>query len=82
MEEIIQQYPTFFKAGTKAAWNTLNKAADKKLGYGNDVAETYSQPIIDSNGKYWFVVNDEVSDLVDLSLCVSYESIAPKKETI
>jgi hypothetical protein len=82
MEEQGQQYPVFFKVVTKSAWVTLNQKADNILGYGNLSANTYSKPIIDQLGKYYFIVNQEVSELVDLSLCVPYESIALKIEEI
>lgn len=82
MEENTQQYPTFFKAGTKANWTALNNQANTLLGFPEDgLAENYSNPIIDNNNKYWFVVNPEVSSLVDLTECVPYENII-LKETI
>ena len=71
-----QTYPTFFKAGTKAAWTALNKKANTLLGFPDDeLAANYSNPIIDINSNYWFVVNPEVASLVDLSLCVDYDKI-------
>lgn len=70
------QYPLFFKAGTKTAWTALNKKANQLLGYPDtDLALNYSTPIIDANGKYWFTVNSEVSELVDLTKCLTYQNI-------
>jgi len=81
IDEIKQTYPVFFNAGTKAKWTALNKKADLLLGYESEGASTYSSPIIDENSNYFFIVNPEVSELVDLSLCVEYDSIkfAPVK---
>jgi len=81
INEIEQQtYPTFLNVGTKTAWTSLNKKANTLLGYpDNDLAENYSNPIVDENNNYWFVVNPEVSSLVDLSKCVPFESIILKK---
>lgn len=73
------QYPLFFNAGSKANWEALNEQADAMLGYSNDGAETYSNPIIDKQGDYWFTVNEEVSKLVNLQDCVNYNEIELKQ---
>ena len=70
-----QQYPVFYKAGSKLAWESINNQANQLLGYASDGAETYSKPIIDVDGNYWFLVNQEVSSLVELLDCVLYEEI-------
>ena len=77
MEEIIQiNYPLFFNCATKAAWTALNKKANTLLGFPDDeLASNYSNPIIDINSNYYFVVNSEVASLVDLTLCVDYDKI-------
>jgi hypothetical protein len=70
------QYPLFLNVGTKVAWTTLNKKANTLLGYPDtDLALTYSNPIIDINSNHWFIVNPEVSELVDLTKCVEYSEI-------
>lgn len=70
------QYPTFYPCITKAAWTALNKKANTLLGFPDDeLASNYSNPIIDINSNYWFVVNPEVASLVDLTLCVDYDKI-------
>jgi hypothetical protein len=70
------QYPLFFNCGTKASWTMLNKKANTLLGYPDtDLALTYSNPIIAANGDYYFIVNPEVSELVDLTKCVEYSEI-------
>lgn len=75
-QENITQYPTFLNVGTKAAWTALNKKANTLLGFPDDeLASNYSNPIIDINSNYWFVVNPEVASLVDLTLCVDYDKI-------
>jgi len=75
MENNQIQYPLFFNCGSQAAWEEKNKAANVLLGLGNAGADNYSNPIIDANGDHWFVVNPEVSSLVDLTLCVDYDKI-------
>lgn len=69
-----QTYPVFLPC-TKAEWAALNAAADELLGFPNEGASTYSAPIIDKTGKYFFIVNPEVKDLVDLTKCVEYDSL-------
>ena len=71
-----QTFPTFLNVGTKAAWTALNKKANTLLGFPDDeLAANYSNPIIDINSNYYFVVNPEVASLVDLTLCVDYDKI-------
>jgi hypothetical protein len=45
------------------------------LGLPSEGAETYSTAIIDKNGKYYFIINPEIAQLVDLTKCVSYDQI-------
>ncbi len=75
-QELQIQFPQFLNVGTKTAWTALNKKANTLLGYPDtDLALTYSNPIIDIKSNYWFIVNSEVSDLVDLTKCVDYDKI-------
>jgi len=67
-------YPQFYKC-TPTKWKQLNDSADALLGYANEGALTYSTPIIDTNGCYYFIVNPEVKELVDLSKCILFEEI-------
>ncbi len=69
------QYPLFYKCSTQSEWAGLNNQANELLGFSNELAQSYSTPIIDKDGKHWFVVNPEVSELVDLNLCKPYETI-------
>lgn len=75
MEETKLQYPLFLNAKAKIAWEKLNIQANDLLGLASEGADNYSNPIIDANGDYWFVVNPEVAELVDITKCVSYDSI-------
>jgi len=76
-------FPQFLNVGTKTAWTALNKKANTLLGYPDtDLALNYSNPIIDIDGKYWFVVNPEVASLVDLTLCVDYDKIVLQENKI
>ena len=83
MEENTQIYPCFLNVGTKAAWTALNKKANTLLGFPDDeLAKNYSNPIIDINGQYFFIVNPEVASLVDLTLCVDYDKIVLQENKI
>lgn len=74
MEENTQQYPTYLPC-TKVQWESLNNQANELLGFSNELAKSYSNPIIDKFGGYYFLVNNEVSHLVDLTKCVDYDQI-------
>jgi hypothetical protein len=74
MEEEIINYPLLYPC-INAGWNGLEKSANLLLGFPNEQKETYSQQIKDAKGKIYFVVNEEVSELVDLNKCVTFESI-------
>ncbi len=73
MEEIIN-YPVLYPC-TFVGWNGLEKSANLLLGFPNDENETYSQQIKDTSGNIYFVINEEVSELVDLSKCVTFDSV-------
>jgi hypothetical protein len=71
-------FPIYFKCKSKAEWVGLNNLANNKLGYKSNGADTYSEPIIDTEGKHYFIVNPEAEDLlseVQLNSCVNYELI-------
>jgi hypothetical protein len=72
--EDVQSYPVYLKC-TKTKFNTLNKQANELLGIPNEDTKTYALPLIDKEGSVYFIVNREVSSLVDLSLCVSFDKI-------
>ena len=74
MEEQEIFLPKYFKC-TKAQFETLLSQANTLLGFGNDLAENYCNPIIDKFGNYYFVVNQEVLSLVDYSKCIPFEEI-------
>lgn len=69
-----QQYPIFYPT-TKEGWEALNSQADELLGFASAGADTYSSPIIDKFGAYWFLVQPETQSLVDLSKCKEYSEI-------
>lgn len=69
------EYPLFYPCSSKTNWQGLEKQANTLLGLPNEDRETYSKPLIDIDGKYYFVIQPEVSELVDLSLCVPFDSI-------
>ena len=73
MEETLN-FPLFFKT-TKSGFENLNNQANQLLGLPNAGADTYCEAKIDKFGSYYFTVNSEVSELVDLSKCVEFDSI-------
>ena len=68
MDEII--FPLFFKCLSKAHFDELNADAAALIS-----SERYQVPLVDIEGKYWFIVNSEVSSLVDVAKCVPFDSI-------
>ena len=80
MEDIEQIYPTYYPCSKPDEWKVLNDKASDKLGYADKNALTYSMPIIDKHGVYHFIVNQEVSKLVDLGKCIDFDKIEFKIE--
>ena len=74
MEEQIINYPLLYPC-TNAGWNGLEKSANLLLGFPNAENEAYSQKMVDANNKIYFIVNQEVSELVDVSKCVTFEEV-------
>jgi hypothetical protein len=66
--------PKYLKC-TKLAFEKLLKQANELLGYPNELAENYCNPVIDKFGKYYFLVNKEVLSLVDYNKCITFEEI-------
>ena len=77
MEQI---FPTYYPCLDQNEWEQLNDQASKQLGYADENALTYSMPIIDKNGTHHFIVNQEVSELVDLNKCLEFDKIEFKTE--
>ena len=75
-----QVYPTYYPCLDPNEWKELNDLASEKLGYSDSNAETYSMPLVDKNGKYHFIVNIEISELVDIEKCIDFEQIEFKTE--
>ena len=63
-------FPIWFKCDNKAHFETLNSQAAILISQ-----DYYQLPLVDKFGNYYFTVNSEVQSLVDLSKCVSFESI-------
>ena len=74
MEEQEIFLPKYLKC-TKTKFNSLLNQANTLLGFGNELAQNYCNPIIDKYGNYYFIVNQEVLELVDYSLCIPFEEI-------
>jgi hypothetical protein len=72
MEEI--KYPLLYPC-TLAGWKGLEKSANLLLGFPNEDKETYSQQVKDIKANIYFIVNEEVSELVDLTQCVKFEDV-------
>ena len=75
------QFPQFLPC-TESKWQELNAAADELLGFPNEGAETYSTPVVDKNGQFYFMVQPETASLVYLSKCVQYSEIKFKQVNI
>jgi hypothetical protein len=76
MEELIN-FPLFFKTN-QSGFEALNNQANQLLGLPNAGADNYANPIIDTNGDYYFTVNSEIINLLtkeQLDFCVSHEEI-------
>jgi hypothetical protein len=69
------KFPVYYKTDKQGFEELLNKA-NLQLGLpdGNG-NETYCNPIIDINEEYWFIVNLEVANLVNLLECFEGDSI-------
>lgn len=50
-------------ACTKAEFEAHEKAACELLGYSNELATSYCNPLIDFEGKFYFTINPEVTSL-------------------
>jgi hypothetical protein len=79
MENLEPQiiYPRFLQC-TKAEFEAQEKAACELLGYSNELASNYCNPIIDKNGVYYFTINPEVTSLFseeEILSAVDYDSI-------
>jgi hypothetical protein len=70
-----QTYPTFYPCKNKAEFETLNQGASELLNLPANNTTGYALPIIDKYGKYWFIVNAEVAELVDLTKCKEFTEI-------
>jgi hypothetical protein len=81
--EPTQIYPCFYPCKNEAEFESLDTQACELLDFPNAGATDYCSPIIDVKGVYYFTINAEVSSLVDLEKCVSYEDIVlPTPEPI
>lgn len=68
MDEIV--FPLYFKCSSKANFDQLNSQAALLIN-----SDSYQQPLVDASGEYWLIVNSEVSSLVNLEACVSWDEI-------
>jgi hypothetical protein len=83
MIEPTQIYPCFFACKNEAEFQSLDTQACELLDFPNAGATDYCNQLVDINGIIYFTVNAEVSSLVDLEKCVTYEDIVlPTPEPI
>ena len=68
MDELT--FPVYYKCISKFHFEELNAEAAELIN-----SDSYQQPLIDANNQYWFIVNSEVSSLVNLEVCVNFDSI-------
>ena len=76
--EIQIEYPLFFPCTLKE-FNDLNKQANELLGFPEGGTENYAKPLIDDTKQVYFIVNSEVSSLVDLNKCVTFDKLTFKQ---
>lgn len=81
MESNEIQYPLFYPC-TLTQFNELNKQANELLGFPEGGTENYAKPLIDDTKQVYFIVNSEVSSLVDLAKCVTFDKLTFKIRTI
>jgi hypothetical protein len=81
--ETTQIYPCFYPCKNEAEFESLDTQACELLDFPNAGATDYCNQLVDINGIIYFTVNAEVSSLVDLEKCVTYEDIVlPTPEPI
>ena len=68
MDEIT--FPVYFKCISKFHFEELNAEAAELIN-----SDSYQQPLIDASGVYYLIVNSEISSLVNLEVCASFDSI-------
>jgi len=76
-EEPQITYPRFLQC-TKSQFEAQEKAACELLGYSNELASNYCNPLIDKNGKYYFTINPEIKTLFSeeqILSAVEYDAI-------
>jgi len=76
-EEPQITYPRFLQC-TKAEFEAQEKAACELLGYSNELASNYCNPIIDKDKNHFFTINPEVISLfteAELLSAVEYDLI-------
>lgn len=81
MESNEIQYPLFYPC-TLTKFNELNKQANELLGFPECGTENYAKPLVDDTKQVYFIVNSEVSNLVDLTKCVTFDKLTFKLRTI
>lgn len=79
--EIQIEYPLFFPC-TLTKFKSLNKQANGLLGFPEGGTDNYAKPLIDDTNQVYFIVNSEVSSLVDLTKCVTFDKLTFKQQTI
>ena len=70
-------YPRFLKC-TEEEFIAHEKQACELLGYSNELASNYCNPLIDKNGKFYFTINPEVTSLFseeEILSAVEYDMI-------
>jgi hypothetical protein len=72
-------YPRFYKCKTLAKFKELDTKCCVLLGLPNDEATIdYANPIVDSEGKNWLIVNQDTSSLfskTEIAEMVQYDEI-------
>jgi len=85
MEENIL-YPRFYKCLTLAKFKLLDTKCCELLGLPNDEDTIdYANPIVDSDGNNWLIVNQDTSSLFskeEIASMVQYDEIIQNNNTL
>ena len=75
----------FYNCKTLTTFNKKEKLCCDLLGIPNEGATHYANPLIDINGKYWLLINNDVASVLtesELATCKEFNEIELPIQTI
>lgn len=75
----------YFNCKTKTKFNNKERLCRDLLGLPNEGAEIYAKPLIDINGDYYLIINNEVASIItetELAACKEYNEIKLEQNDI